>query len=634
MNNKAFIIILLTIIIPKTFAQVAEDSLKYIPVNNQINFLSTRFNKQLNTYFLNTGFLYNKRINKFLFNLSENYNSTFTRSIERSTRDEHVFKLSGSYTLNQKLRIGAAVINKIYSDSRKIEINQASSSNATIFGVINPFKQIIISPFLGYSNNRQIGESNNGLLYGAEAYINNLRLSNFNIISKLKFKNEDIFPRKNTQRFYNFSVINNFNENVANYINIKYLQDRKDFYFTADSITAKQFGIVNNIQSRIETSNLLQDKLRYDKLFNIFSMNLEGNVNWRSIDRNTKYHSLLILSPSIFDTKIDELKAALVSSIKYHSKIFTGTFRFSHSERDEKHLTKNLKGARDILYEERSKLESRKNNNSVRNEASLFGIINFSKSDILGFSFYQNKLTYNTPSINNYDDRDVLLSIIRLRYTKIISPFFDIFINTQGTYNHLVYIYSEKSSNNNVNRILSLEAGGNYHGSFVKSSNKFEVAANYTVYDFEALTPDFRSYSFRQYTATDSTSIKISNDFSFIHFGYIKLSEQGDLKWASFSTRPTRYLQEIFSIPKFQINYYNILFSLGLRYYSLITYNFNGLKKVVSSSYKSIAPLSEITYSITNKLNINFYGWYEFITMRNGIHKQQANLTLQMNWNF
>ncbi len=621
-------------IIPKTMAQIAGDSLEYIPVNNPVNFLSTKFDKQLNTYFLNSGFKYHNRLNKFLLNISENYSSTFIRSTERSTRDEHAFNLAGSYILNDALKIGTAVDNKIYSDSRKIEINQASNSNATIFGLINPEEQIILSPYFGYSNNRQVGESDNGYLYGAEAYVNNLMISNFDITSQLKFRNEDISPRKNTERYYNVSVLNSFNQNVQNNILIKYLQNRKDFYFSADSLTAKQFGIVNNIQSRIETSNLLQDQMVYDNLFDIFSMDLSGSVGWRSIDRNTRYRSLQLASPSIFDTKIDELRVGLESLIKYRSDNFNSTLRFTYSERDEKHLTKDIKGLPNLFYEERSSLESKKNNNSTRGEASLYGIIKFSKTDMLGFSLYQNKLRYNTPSIDNYDDRDELLSIVRLRYTKILSPFFDMFINSEGTFNHIVYIYSEKSSNNNVNRIIRLAAGGNYHGNLVKSSNSFQVSANYTVYDFEDLNPNFRSYSFRQYTATDSSTIKIASDISFVHSGYIKLSEQGDLKWASFSTKPKRYLQEIYSIPKFQVDYDMFVFSLGIRFYSLNTYIFKGSEKIIDSRYNSFAPLTEITFSIYKKLYVNLYGWYEYITVNNETSKRQANLTLQMNWKF
>src|SRR5690606_30952532 len=124
-------------------------------------------------------------------------------------------------------------------------------------------------------------------------------------------------------------------------------------------------------------------------------------------------------------------------------------------------------------------------NNSIRAAVSILGNFNFSPTDKLSFSLLQNKLRYDTPSKDNFDDRDELLSIARLRYSKMLNPFVETYVNLEGTYNHIVYLFSERSSNNNINRILRLSSGGNYRGKNVTSVNNFEVSANYTVYDFE-----------------------------------------------------------------------------------------------------------------------------------------------------
>ena len=174
-----------------------------------------------------------------------------------------------------------------------------------------------------------------------------------------------------------------------------------------------------------------------------------------------------------------------------------------------------------------------------------------------------------------------------------------------------------------------------YRGKYVSTLNSFEVSANYTVYDFEDINPNYRSYSFRQFTAMDSSLIKITRRLSFIHYGYVKLSEQGDLKWASFSTHPTRYLEEIYSEPKLGVKYNGSLeLRLGLRIYSLDTYNFKDNIKVIDSKYLSLGPSTEVILAMNSSLSLNFYGWYEFISMSSGPDKQQANMAFQMNWNF
>jgi len=632
--NKIFLLFFFLFFIKFLSAQTEEDSLDYITVTPQANILSTRLNKQLNTYNLNSHLFLSQSVSNMSLKLSENFNSAFIKSTEKSIRDEQLLKLSASYNLNQNINIGAALNSSILSDSRKIEINQASISDVSIFTQVKPDSSILIAPYYGYMNNRQIGEIDNGYTYGVEGIVNNIDLSDMMLFSEAKFRNEDISPRKNTLRYFDVGLKNFFNPSVSNSITAYYYQNRKDFYYTADSVTSRQFDIVDNIQSRIETGYYFEDKLQHTNFLNMFNLNLRGAVNWRNIDRDTRYIPLQVNSSAYFDTKINQLKIALESDAGYTSGIFNGIVRLNYSEQDEKHITKDLPGVNPIFFDERSQLENSKNNNAVRISAAFLGGLNFSNKDNITFSFLQNKLRYDTPSQDNYDDRDELLSIIRLRYTHQLTPFFQMFANIEGTVSHTVYIYSEKSSNNNINRVLSFESGGLYSGKNFTSLNTFEVSANYTVYDFEDINPTFKSFSFRQYTANDSTVLRITKRLSIAEIGYIKLSEQGDLKWKDFASKPTRFLQEIYSEPKFIVNFLGTQFALGIRLFSLNTYKYNEEVRIVDSKYFSIGPLTEIYLLAADQLFLKFRGWYEFITISNSPRKELANLNMEINWRF
>jgi hypothetical protein len=293
-----------------------------------------------------------------------------------------------------------------------------------------------------------------------------------------------------------------------------------------------------------------------------------------------------------------------------------------------------MEGIGNVFFEERSRIESNKDNYSVRTALSFNGGIEFSRKDKLSFYLLQTKLKYDTQSLENYDDRDELLSIIRLKYSSQFTPYFLAFINAEGTLNHTVYIFSQKSSNNNKDRIIRLEAGGSYWGKNISTLNSFEVSANYTVYDFEDLNPTSRSYSFRQFTALDSTRIILRKELFLQLYGYIKLSEQGDFNWTAFSTRPASYLQEIYAEPKITYKYYDLFFSLGMRYFSLNNFKYKGKEKTRDSDYYSIGPVIDIFILMNRKLYLKIYGWYEFITASNVLNREQANLSLVMNWNF
>jgi len=614
-------------------AQSEIDSLQFILVENPLNLLSTKLDKQLNTYYLSSKLFYNQVIDKYSFDVTEDYNSTFIKSADKSIRDEQFFSASAAYKIAPFIKIGFMGNNTILSDNRKIEINQASVSNAMVFSDLTPGSNIHLSPFFGYSNNRQIGEIDNGFIYGGEGLLDNYDISSFNLSSKLRFRNEDISPRKNLTRYFNLLVNSVFNENVSNYITTGYSQNRKDFYYSADSIISNEYDIINNLQSRDETSYLLQDGLTYNNFLEGFGLDLTGRLDWRNIDRDTRYHPLQILSNSVFDSRIEELKFEVESNFRYVTSAFSGRLKINYAERDEKHIAKNFLNTGSIFFDERQDLESQKNNNSARIAVSLLGDWNISGSDKLSFSFYQNKLRYDTPSPDNFDDRDELLSIIRLRYVRVLTPFFNTFLTAEGTQSHVVYIFSQKSSNNNINRVLKFSAGGDYHGKNVTSINGFEVSANYTVYDFRDLVPNLRSFSFRQFTATDSSTISLGRKFALKNYGYIKLSQQGELNWSAFAEKPTRYLQEIYAEPKLVLRYSDVSFGVGSRIFSLITFNYKGRTRIKDSDYLSIGPLTEILWLVENSIYLKVYGWYEFITVDKS-KRQQANLSFEVNWNF
>ncbi len=225
-----------------------------------------------------------------------------------------------------------------------------------------------------------------------------------------------------------------------------------------------------------------------------------------------------------------------------------------------------------------------------------------------------------------------MLSIFRVSYFKKFNHIFDYFLHLEGSINHLVYIFAERSSNNNVRRIIKLLTGGKYRTSKVYSKNTFEVSANYTSYDFEDINPNIRSFSFRQLGARDSSSIKLFNKIHFNFSGYVKLSEQGDFVWSNFSNSPDRFLAEYYAEPTFNLKSDEMEFGVGLRFFSLMTfgYNKNGYK-FLTNEYTSIGPITTFVLRMPN-LDLYLHGWYEFINNEKNITRELANVTLSMNW--
>ncbi len=616
-------------------SQISSDSLSFIKSRYSPSVLSSNFEKQLQTFNFRQDFKLAKQISNLFIGVNQTFYSTIIKSYGWSVRDNAFFSLLGQYDVSNNFAIGSNVNYNIYTDDKKLAINNSSIFNSSAYLKYFPDEKISFTPFVGISRNEQIGIINNGPIYGIEAILDNYNFNEFNLFSELKYQTEDIAPRKNQVINLKFNLDKTFEDSYRNKLFGLYSEQRKDFFFDTDSLTMSEFDISKNIQSRTEVRYSIVDQLSMITSIDGLVLFIDGSLDWRTIDRDTRYISTSNISTSTFDTEVEEFKMNFASKLQYNSKIFSGFFKLAFSDREEKNRAKYINGASEIIFEKRDEQEKRKNNNGKQITLSGESIFSFSPNDKISMSLFHRKLIYDTQSELNFDDRDELLSMFELKYIRNFSPFFDFFTGIQGSINKTVYIFKERSANNNILRVLKLVGGGDLHLNNISSKNSAEVSANYTVYDFEDLNPNLKSFSYRQLSLRDSTTIKLFRTTFLKFLGYIKFSEQGDFNWDGFANNPVRYLDERFAEPTIEFRFKYLTFAIGLRYFSLSTYLFDdeGVKSL-NTIYNSKAPLSAITYSISDKLYLSFSSWYEFINTESNQDYELANMMLKLNWNF
>ena len=610
------------------------DSLSFVTSRFSSPQLSSNFEKQLNTYNFFQNFNYGKQIDKTFIGLNQTFLSTIIRSSTKSVRDELFLSFLSQYSFTPLFTAGAHINYNNYADDKQLAINSSSVFNATLFTKFKPLMGFSITPFGGISINEQIGITDTGPIYGAEALLNNVNVNEFNFYSEMKFQNEDINPRKNTIRNIKFNIDKTFENSFRNQLLGLYSEQRKDFYFDADSLLMDEFDIENNIQSRTENRFSIFDRLNISTSLPGLTFFVEGGAAWRNIDRDTRYITTSNITTSSFNTEIEEFRIDLNTSLRYVQNNFDGILKLVFSERDEKHNAKYIDGASEVIYKLRQEQEKRKNNTGQHTTITALSNFYLSRRDQISLSLFHRKLVYNTPSDLNNDDRDELLSMFGFEYRRKINPFFDFFANLSGSMNKVVYIFKERSANNNTLRVLKLASGGTLNLGYLSSRNEAEVSANYTVYEFEDLNPNLNSFSFRQLALRDSSSIKLFRTTYFRFLGYIKFSEQGDFNWDGFSNNPVRYLDERYAEPTIEYKYRHLSFAFGLRYFSITTFNYDeNNKKDMQSYYRSTAPLSIISYTLSSRIQINIRGWYEFIRTEKSTDQELVNLFFRVNWN-
>ena len=120
------------------------------------------------------------------------------------------------------------------------------------------------------------------------------------------------------------------------------------------------------------------------------------------------------------------------------------------------------------------------------------------------------KLQYDTPDKTyNNDDRDEQRFVFNIKYKYRFSPVLNMDILAYSYLFHQIYIFSEQSINNSWNRIFKLNPQVNYITDRIRNRLSTEVLANYTVYDFEHLITNTRSFVFRKYSFSDSISVRL-----------------------------------------------------------------------------------------------------------------------------
>jgi hypothetical protein len=254
----------------------------------------------------------------------------------------------------------------------------------------------------------------------------------------------------------------------------------------------------------------------------------------------------------------------------------------------------------------------------------------FNQSTYLTGTYFIQLFRYDTPSKVNYDDRDELSNIINLKFFHRFSDYLTLLLEFENRQNHLVYIFSERSSLNNRNKVYRFAPQIIYRIGNFALNPKLEVLANYTIYDYSENNNSMNSISFRQISYSDSLYYKISDKISFHSLWKLKYSERGILYWSDFSVSPQSGNYELYGKGILRRNFSeNIWIGSGVNFYRYTQIRLNNNSQI-DYNLESIAPEITINYVYSN-WTLSILGWYQFQTIKSRIKNQITNLLINVN---
>lgn len=629
LKNIVRFVVLAAILLSPVYSQ-SDLSLQPYPVSIDTNGASLRFERNLDTYQWNAATQYRQQTDDWLVGLSERYNFSLIRLQQNSLRDEQNFSFNIARKISPAFSLEAKAESFVLSDNQSLGVSNAGIHTGLAGVEVKPFSGISTSALGGIRFDKQQGYEDQGTAYEFDARSDTLAYSGYQSLFSLMINQSTISPRFVRDNDGYLAFRKDFIEGSFDTLRVHWSNSRWDFYIPADTLVQQQFGVTTNIQSRGEQMLDFANTLQYGVIQNLI-MVFQVSGSSQTINRRYRYTSLSDLNAILYNTSVQESFLNGGVDLNYTGKKMQASFGIHVNERDEKHLLERISGVDNNAQINRAEKESRLDNTARRTLLQgTFGS-QFSEHDDMKLQGSASILRYDTPDSLNNDDRDELLMNFSLHETHVFNSIVTLLVTANATLGHIVYLFKERSANNNWNRIFRLSPELQYTPSpNFRMYNSFEVLANYTVFDFEFLIPSVQSYSYRQFAFMDSTAYDISSRLGIDMYFYLRLYERGELHWQEFSESPQQYVEEATFSPQLRYgNQKGMYFAVGFRSFAQNRYRYVKTARVFDGDLFSYGPTMAIVFSLSPQSRVELQGWKEF-QKYGTTTRELANLSMQV----
>ncbi|HVZ37838.1 MAG TPA: hypothetical protein VHI13_01040 [Candidatus Kapabacteria bacterium] len=222
---------------------------------------------------------------------------------------------------------------------------------------------------------------------------------------------------------------------------------------------------------------------------------------------------------------------------------------------------------------------------------------------------------YDTPSSQNFFDRDEQSIQAQLCYAHQFSPVLGFTISGQAFLTHLVYLFGQNSNDNNWNRLFRLSPVVSYViNDRLRNFLETEVVANYTEYDFQGRTQNVRGRSFRELHLRDSLILQLTHTLRFGMQGDLRVSERGSFSWEQFAESPLeRTRTEGVEADLGTTSVERLDIAVGGRLSRVKNFRADPRTAIMQpfSDRTSIGPTALVTVQLSERTDVRFTGWWE-----------------------
>lgn len=396
-----------------------------------------------------------------------------------------------------------------------------------------PYNIVRIEPSIGIMSDERSNRRDQGLAWSLDVDFNPLQIGNTRIEPSFFTEIADINPRRYRSTQYGTQTLYQFEDIFEMSTEFWIRNARRDSYQASSILNREESNFIESIESDTLMANISirtpitkriyanVDVFALNNIRKVLNYALEDNPNLQLYDSRSIRQNLDVITSFVYPTRSMRLNVGFAWMYQIRQSQLTNTEGFPEDQ---------IRRRTEIL--ENSNYNQRRFEVFSRNS---FRITPKYDVDLFGSTSI---LRYDTPEMN-WDDRDELSFMVRTQHRYSYSDDLTALFTLAGEAYHYVYLFSERSIENNWRRSIRLIPEINWQPSdkfFFRQ--RFLVRANYTVEDFEVTGRQNNDQSAREMAFITNTSWEFSDGWSLDTDASRSELRIGRLFWETFQETP------------------------------------------------------------------------------------------------
>jgi len=560
-------------------------------------YFNTNFYKQLSSWNWQGNLnIHSAYFNSWKFHINEQFRSNMIvlAQGQEQWKDENTAR--GLLYYNKPvLDFGFYMKSWYQNDEQSSTDNEFGNQILGIFSTYKPARNLKLTPYSGIQHSKNRTYLDWGWNVGFRGQVEGYKMGDYNLSTYVDSDFDIYDERQNFDNEFHIGAETKFNQYTGDSISFSFNDKKKEYY---GNDPREKTIIEVNVSERN-----LKNRLYYN-LSNNNRFLLLSSIESRKYD--------FVTNRNIFYIDND------LRFYHYGSNLY---YQISLRTNDE---------TQDNTAADISQIST--DNRTRQTMMKLQGGYRISNTKNFEIELAYSKLQYDTPDINNTEDRDEQRYIFEAGYNHRFSEYLDMEWTLYAYFYHKIYLSAEQSQNNNWNRVYKLSPKVNYNYGRISNQLNTEVLANYSIYDFEEFFTRTRSFIFRKYTLSDSLIYRFYKRLNLGIFMRLELEDKGNF----FQNDGTQQLVQSYRSDFFNLFFenediFNFSLRLGYTFYSRIEWRhipeksrnrtidndgpylsarYNLSRRLVFFMYASISHLDDSSvgsssYS-TGSLNLNY----------------------------